>query len=144
EVSRWNERVAIRNQSKVKSDAHAPAAEPEPDSRVEISSRRQRRPAAVRVGIAPGYPGRTPRRVRRPDPAAGRAAIPAAIMKGRPAPGIIGLPIPAAVAPEPAPAVAVRPPIHVDDRNAWLPAPAVIGNFHPASVGSQVFIEIIV
>src|SRR2546430_13328843 len=49
------------------------------------------------------------------SPAVTRAATPPAIVEGRPAPRIIGLPIPAAIGPEPAATVAVRTPTHIDD-----------------------------
>src|SRR2546430_17353602 len=78
------------------------------------------------------------------SPAVTRAATPPAIVEGRPAPRIIGLPIPAAIGPEPAATVAVRTPTHIDDGHGRLPAPAVIGNFNPSSVRSQILIKIII
>src|SRR5439155_12980803 len=139
-----DERIAIRHQSKIKPDADPPAVEPESDADIEVGTRRQGRPAAIRARITPGHPSRSPGRVRRPNPPMKRAAIPSAIVERRPAPGIIGLPIPAAIGPKPTATVGVRPPAGVNDGHSRLPAPATTGNFHPASIGCQSLIKIIV
>ena len=137
-------RVAIRHQSKIKPNADPSAVEPEPGADIEVGTRRQGCPAAIPVRITPGHPSRSPGRVRRPNPAMKRAAIPSAIVERRPAPGIIGLPIPAAIGPKPTATVGVRPPADINDGHGRLPAPAITGNFHPASIGSQSLIKIIV
>ena len=96
-VTGGNERVTVRNQSEVKTRVHMAAAERESDPHIESGPGRQWRPAAIRVGITPSHPGRSPCGAGRPNPAIRRATVPSAIMEGRPAPRIIGLPIPTAI-----------------------------------------------
>ena len=104
--------------------------------------RRQRRPAAEFVRGAPADPGWPPDAVGHPDPAVMFVAEPAAIVERRPAPGIVGNPIPSGIRPDPMTGVAIRPPVMVQDDNSRLPAPTVTGQVHPGAIGGKVFIEI--
>src|SRR5438876_3343459 len=104
---------------------------------------RQRRPAAVSRGLPPTYPRRPPTSVWNPKPSYARIRTPAAIMKRRPTPGVIRVPIPAAVAPEPMATVAVRPPGCIYHRNRRLPAPAIAIDVDPASVRGKRVLKIL-
>src|SRR5215472_2822616 len=59
--------------------------------------RRQGSPAAMLAAHPPGHPCRSPLPVRTPHPPTAFVVMPAAIMKRRPAPRIMRLPVPAAV-----------------------------------------------
>src|ERR1043166_1497749 len=98
-----------------------------------MGGRGQGSPPAIRVMMPPCYPGWTPDPVGHPDPTPARMGLPTAIMKGRPAPGIVRLPVPAAIGVNPATPITVRPPGMVHNDNRRLPAPAVIVHFHPGS-----------
>ncbi len=68
--------------------------------------------------------------------------MPATVMEGRPAPGVVRLPIPALIRVEPAAAVGVGAPSGIDHRHSGLPTQAVGRDFHPSAVGSQDGLEI--
>ena len=72
------------------------------DLRIEVltdrDARRQRRPAGVLVVRSPGDPGRSPRRVRHPNPSVVVVERPATVVVRRPRPRLVGDPGPPGVA----------------------------------------------
>src|SRR5881396_3775444 len=107
QMSDLDEGEVIQRQAEVEVDSHGDIVEAEPLSDDEVSSERQRGPATMGVRVTPADPGRGPDPVREPDPPTGRMQVPAAIMKWRPAPRIIRVPVPTEIAVNPMPAVAV-------------------------------------
>src|SRR5262245_7744276 len=76
--------------------------------------RRQGSPTDVLLAGAPGHPSRTPFRVGYPNPGPILIDQPAAVVKGRPAPGLFGLPVPAELVGVDPRAVGVGAPVLVD------------------------------
>ena len=139
-ISGRHKREEIRGQAKIKSNAHAIAAINEAHAGPVNRKRRQWRPAAVIIRVTPCHPGRRPDSVRPPAPAQARIMKPASVVE-RDAPRIIRGPIPAAIAVNPMPAVAIRLPAGVvnDERSAAsighsLPRPP---RFHTAQVNCK-------
>ena len=133
-IPRQAEREARAARTTIVGEAHA---------RRVTGRRRQRCPAAIRIRIAPAHPRRGPGRSRHPAPAPARVRIPPAIMERRPAPRIIRIPIPAAVGPFPAPAIAVGPPARRRRHRRRTPATAITIHVNPGAVGRQFIVEII-
>src|SRR5207248_1771238 len=102
-----------------------PAMEAQLSRDGKAGARRQGRPAAVIIGIAPAHPRWRPHIIRTPTPAQPGVPEPAAIMKCGPAPRVIRFPVPSAVTINPAPAVKVRLPIAINFANSGLPAAAI-------------------
>src|SRR5260370_21879057 len=63
-------------------------------------------------------------------------------MKRRPAPGIIRLPEPSAIAVDPVSGVAVRPPTAIDRQDTRLPAPADTIQGYPGSIGRKAIVKV--
>src|ERR1043166_6989292 len=63
--------------------------------------------------------------------------MPSAIMKWRPAPGIIRLPIPSTIAVNPMTAITIRTPTVIDRNHRRLPAVADVFDFNPVAIGPQ-------
>src|ERR1041384_2857452 len=104
---------------------------------------RDRRPAAVIAGATPDHPGRSPDRVRRPDPAAAVVQIPSAIMEWRPTPRVIRLPIPSAIRVNPMPTITIGTPAVINRNDARLPTPADAVQLNPRAVRRKVIVKII-
>src|SRR3954464_2926726 len=100
---------------------------------VDVSARPERRPGAVAVAVAPGYPGRAPHPAGNPEPARSGGEAPAAVVVGRPAPGIFGHERPAPLGQDPV-AVPVRAP---SGGNGRYPDLAVVRDKVPMSVRRQ-------
>jgi len=124
-------------QAKTKAAADGAAPIGKPVSVGERGSGRQRRPAAVGCRVPPGYPGWPPNRVRRPAPPHAVVPEPAAVMEGRPTPGVIREPVPPAIAVDPAPAITVRTPARVGDDHGRPPARAPAGDVYPGAIRRQ-------
>src|ERR1035438_4962182 len=114
------------------------AIEAPPEMHIEVSPRRQRRPAADIPARPPRHPGRPPDAVGRPHPSAARVQLPAAIVKRRPAPGVVRLPKPPGVRVNPMAAIAVGPPSARDHDRPRLPAPAESFEGYPGPVGRKI------
>ncbi len=104
-----DENKVIHREAEIKANADAIAPVEETQTRTIDGEGRQWCPAAIVIGITPGHPGRRPDRIRPPAPAETGIAKPPAVME-RGAPGVVGLPIPAAVGTHPASAIAIRLP----------------------------------
>src|ERR1043166_4317853 len=68
--------------------------------------------------------------------------MPSAIMKWRPAPGIIRLPIPSTIAVNPMTAITIRTPTVIDRNHRRLPAVADVFDFNPVAIGPQRLVKI--
>ena len=91
---------------------------------------------------APDDPGGSPNTVRKPNPSTAWMQLPASIMEGCPAPGIIRLPEPASIGVNPMASIAVRSPSVVDNHDARLPAPADAFKVDPRAVRRKVIVEV--
>lgn len=87
----------FRVQAEIKTDSYMHSVITPAAAKVINRVRRQGRPAAGVTSGAPGDPRRTPDSIRAPNPAGMRVHIPPAIVERRPAPGIIRVPVPAAI-----------------------------------------------
>jgi hypothetical protein len=96
--------------------------------------RRQRGPPNIATTSAPAHPGRSPLDLWNPNPSHRRVVHPPSIMVTSPRPGLVALPIPAAIGPNPF-ASAVRSPLHCYMRGT--PAAAVRSDFHPSAMRRQ-------
>src|SRR4051794_33640728 len=92
--------------------------------------------------VAPADPGGTPHGIGRPDPTDPRIGGPTTIMEWRPAPGIIGIPIPAGITPEPAATVSIGAPRGINHCHGWLPAKTSAFLLHPISIGRQGIVKL--
>src|ERR1043165_7486709 len=92
-----NKSKMVRSEAEIKVESHSHSVESPAESDVENRRRRDGRPTAIDAGPAPGDPPRTPNVARRPNPAPSMMQLPPAIMEWRPAPRIIGFPVPAAI-----------------------------------------------
>src|SRR5258708_1657510 len=97
-----------------------PAEQEIPGHGVVMRGGRQWRPAAVVAACAPSDPGRSPHPIGKPNPAVMRMEMPAAVVENRPAPGIIGGPIPAMIGIDPVSLVPVRTPAWIADNHRGL------------------------
>src|SRR2546428_13977999 len=71
-----------------------------------------------------------------------RMEMPAAIVENRPAPGIIGGPIPAMVGIDPVPLVPVWTPARIADDHRRLPIPLVVLGKYPMPVRVEFLIKV--
>ena len=107
-------------------------------ARPVIDVRRQGSPTHVVVRLLPGHPGRSPLLAGDPLPTVVGVVIPAAIVIGRPAVGLVRDPGPAVLGPDPAPVLIGAPGArHVPRR----PDPAVPRALDPVPVGGEVVVE---
>ncbi len=67
---------------------------------------------------------------------------PPAIMEGCPSPGIVGIPIPTTITVNPTTVVTIRPPRWIPYRHCRSPAPTIITDVNPSSVGLELLMEI--
>jgi hypothetical protein len=81
-----NKREVIHGQTEAEIETDMASEVGESDPGEEAGCGRQRRPAAVAVGISPTHPCRTPDGIRRPAPTPATMMEPAAVMKRRPSP----------------------------------------------------------
>src|SRR5262245_6583207 len=104
------EHVGGSTQTEVAADTHGHAAVVE--ARPVSITRRwwQWRPAAISGSGAPAHQRRSPSASRHPNPANAGRTGPAPVMEWSPSPGIIRIPIPAGIAPQPTAAVRIRAP----------------------------------
>jgi hypothetical protein len=89
------------------------------------------------ISVTPANPGWPPNPVRCPAPAQATMAKPAAVMKRRPAPCVIGTPIPTAIGPHPASTIVVGCPTGIDHHRGGLPASTIPPHIYPVPVRSQ-------
>src|SRR5256885_6224218 len=99
----------------------------------------ERAPSREPVAESPGYPGRRPDPTRKPCPPGSAQVGPAAVVVGRPRPGLAAHPRPSGVRAHPA-AVPVRVP-GIRDCGGH-PHRAVVRRIDPASVAVETFVEI--
>ena len=138
-----HKRETIPRQAERKTRAARIAKIGEAHARRVTRRRRQRCPAAIRIRRAPAHPRRSPFRSRHPAPAPTRMRIPTTIVKRCPAPRIIRIPIPAAIGPLPATAMAIRTPAGRGHHHGRPPATAIALHVHPSAVGRERIIEIV-
>src|SRR6185437_3525155 len=127
-----DEIVDAEAEGEVETDGTAEIGEAE--ARTVTGRGRQWRPAAVIVVISPGNPGWSPDRVGRPAPAPVPIVEPAAIMKRRPAPGIIRDPAPAAIGVGPMAVITIGRPAGIHGHGGRPPAGAIARDINPVSV----------
>src|SRR6185369_788747 len=108
EMAGRNKRVRPEANAKVEPDRNVAATEGQSNAGGVTSSGWQRRPAKVTATRTPANPGRSPARIRPPDPVVS-IVVPATIMERRPTPRVVGSPVPAAVRVNPVAAFAIRP-----------------------------------
>jgi hypothetical protein len=107
-------------------------------TRPVVGIRRQGSPADVVVRLLPGDPGRRPIIAGDPLPTVVGVVIPATIVVGRPAVGLVRDPGPAVLGPHPAPVLIGAPGArHVARR----PDPAVPRPFDPVAIRGEVVVE---
>jgi hypothetical protein len=110
EVGQGDKRVEIGPESKVEPDVDMPAMVIKPKSAHIGAMGRQRRPTTLVGSISPGDPRRPPIGVRPPHPTRARVTEPPSIMEGRPTPGIVRIPVPTVIGPQPASMGGIGPP----------------------------------
>lgn len=142
EVTQVHERESARAQVEVEPNRNSHAVVAPAAMLFPYSMRRQRRPPAIISFAPPHHPGRPPRPIRQPNPAASVVVLPPPIMERSPAPRIIRSPEPAAIAVHPVTPITVRSPAAVNDHHSRLPAPANPIQIHPASVGRKIVIKV--
>src|SRR5438132_1344971 len=96
-IMQGDEGKVVRSQAKVEVQPYANAIETPTQTHIKIRMWRHRGPPAMLSGSAPDYPGRRPDCIGHPHPAAALMHMPASIMKRSPAPGVVRLPVPAAI-----------------------------------------------
>lgn len=114
----------------------------QPDPLNETTVRGQRSPPAIIARMPPRHPRGAPAGIRHPHPPSARMRKPSPVMKRSPSPGIVGIPIPPGIRPQPAALIRVRTPARIDDRDGRLPNPTIILGLHPRAVRRQGIIKI--
>jgi hypothetical protein len=104
----------------------------------DINSRPYGRPAIIAPVFSPGDPGRSPFISRRPHPSIGIVVKPVPIMKGGPAPTVIGYPGPAFLCVDPVSAAAIRTEATASCGNPYI---SIIRVAHPGAIRAELIIK---
>src|SRR6202040_4002161 len=129
---------ALGHEAVVRRGVQVEAAEADSDADGEACLGRQRRPADIAAAVPPVDPRRRPDVARHPAPAQRSVLVPAAVVEGRPAPGLIGRPGPPVVGVDPV-ARGVRTPAGRDPRSPDL---AVARVRLPTAEGREPLVEV--
>src|SRR6266404_1384309 len=140
-VAKRDKRKRGRAKPKIEIHADGMPVKRKAGSKPENRAWRQRGPTAIIIAIPPGYPGRSPYRIRSPAPSQVRMLKPTPIMERSPTPGIFREPVPPTVGAQPAAAVAIGAPVGISNGDRRLPTTSIPADIDPITVRRQVIIE---